>query len=82
MRRLVWILAILLAILHQDLWWWDSTTMVFGFMPIGLFYHALFSVAAGGLWALAVKFAWPTHLEEWADEFDDQETVQSGGESS
>jgi hypothetical protein len=81
MRRLVWLLAILLAVLHQDLWWWDDATLVFGFLPIGLFYHALFSIAVGGVWALAVKFAWPTHLEDWADEFDEQPSPQSGGDA-
>jgi len=62
------IAAVLLGLLHQDLWFWDDTSMVLGVMPIGLFYHAMFSLAAGVLWALAVKFAWPAHIEAWADE--------------
>ena len=66
-RRAIWIAAILLAVLHQDLWFWDDRTMVLGVMPVGLFYHAMFSLAAGVLWALAVKFAWPDHIELWAD---------------
>jgi len=72
MKPVVWGLALLLVVVHQDFWFWDDRTLVFGFMPIGLFYHALFSLAAAGVWALAVKFAWPTHIEEWADEFDEQ----------
>ena len=71
MRTLVWVLVGALFLLHQDFWFWDDATLVFGFMPIGLFYHAMFSLAAAGVWVLAVKFAWPTHIEEWADEFDD-----------
>ena len=70
-RAAIWIAAIVLLLLHQDVWFWDDRTMVMGFMPVGLFYHALFSLAAGGLWALAVKFAWPDHIEQWADAGDD-----------
>ncbi|MHC4910473.1 MAG: DUF3311 domain-containing protein [Planctomycetota bacterium] len=63
---------IALAILHQDLWLWENRTLVFGFLPIGLAYHAGFSIAAATLWLLTVKFAWPAHIEEWADETSDE----------
>jgi hypothetical protein len=63
---LIWCLVAALFVLHQDFWWWDDRTLVVGFMPIGLFYHAAFSIAAGLLWALANKLAWPEHIEEWA----------------
>ncbi len=72
---IVWILVIVLAIAHQDVWYWGDRTLAFGFIPIGLLYHVMFSLACGVVWALAVKFAWPRHIEEWADEFDDS----SGG---
>ena len=72
-RRLVVVLAILLGILHQDFWNWDSSTLVFGFMPIGLFYHACYSLAAVCLWILAIKIAWPSHIEEWAEAGDENE---------
>lgn len=65
--RAVWILVGVLAVLHYDFWWWDSRTLVFGFMPIGLLYHALFSCAAAFTWSLAVRFAWPEHVEAWAE---------------
>ena len=64
MHRLVYGLVILLAILHQDFWYWNDPTLVFGFMPVGLAYHALFSLCAAGVWALAVKYAWPATLDE------------------
>lgn len=64
---LVTIGAVALFFLHQDVWFWSDATLVFGFMPIGLLYHACFSVAAGLLWLAAVKFAWPHRLEQWAD---------------
>jgi hypothetical protein len=50
---------------------WANGDLVFGFMPIGLAYHTLFSILAGVVWALAVKFAWPGDIEVWADATDD-----------
>lgn len=79
MKKLVWILAIALLLVHQDCWFWDDRTLVFGFIPVGLFYHACFSVAAAAVWLLAVKFAWPSTVEDWAmdDQADDRAGVQS-----
>jgi len=68
MNRVAWGLVILLALLHYDFWFWDDPTLVFGFLPIGLAYHAMFSLAAGGVWALVVFYAWPERVEAWADE--------------
>ncbi len=62
----IWLLVALLFILHQDFWLWSDRTLVFGFMPVGLLYHAGFSVAAALVWLLAVKFAWPKTIEDWA----------------
>ncbi|QDT37446.1 DUF3311 domain-containing protein [Stratiformator vulcanicus] len=64
MRYVVWGLVVLLIVLHQDVWYWDDATLVFGFIPIGLFYHACISVAAAFTWFLATKFAWPQDLIE------------------
>lgn len=66
---LISILAfVVLFILHHDFWNWDKTTMIFGFMPVGLAYHVGYSIAAGLLWYLVCRFAWPHSLEKWADE--------------
>ena len=73
----LWTLVVLLAILHQDLWLWDDQTLVFGFMPIGLLYHAGFSIVCAAVWGLAVVFAWPRHIEEWANEGDDADGAAS-----
>lgn len=59
MRRLIWILIILLILLHHDFWYWSDDTLVFGFIPIGLFYHICISLAAVGVWLLATLIAWP-----------------------
>lgn len=66
MKRVVLTLTVIaLIILHQDFWNWRvARPFIFGFLPIGLFYHVCFTVAVSLLmWAL-VKFAWPSHLEE------------------
>ena len=54
----------LLYVLHQDFWFWrEARPLVFGILPIGLFYHAVFTVASSGVLWLLVKLAWPAHLE-------------------
>ena len=71
-RTLLVIAVIVLYFLHQDFWFWRTAhPLVFGFVPIGLFYQGCFSVAAAFLMWLLVKFAWPHHLEE---EIEQQET--------
>ena len=71
MRRvLVWGLVVFLGVVHYDFWFWADRSLVFGFLPVGLFYHALISLAAGVAWALVVLFAWPSRIEEWAGEQD------------
>jgi len=63
-KRVVIVLLTFLAVLHQDFWWWDSIDpMVFGFLPIGLAYHAGMSLAAAFLWFLVAAFCWPKDLE-------------------
>jgi Protein of unknown function (DUF3311) len=57
--------CIVLYLLHQDFWFWRTATpLVFGFLPIGLFYHACYTVAISLLMWVLVKFAWPSHLEK------------------
>ena len=65
--RQQWLLAGLIGLmyaLHQDWWFWRSASpLVFGFIPIGLFYHAVYSLAVAALMWLLVRLAWPSHLE-------------------
>ena len=69
MKNLLLVLAVVvLYVLHQDIWFWRSSRLVFGFIPIGLFYQGLFSVAAALLMWLLVTYAWPSHLEEEVEE--------------
>jgi len=58
------ILIIGVYLLHQDFWNWNKTEpLVFGFLPVGLAYHAGYSIVAAILMAILVKVAWPKHLE-------------------
>ena len=64
-RALLAITVIALYVLHQDVWFWRvAHPLAFGFLPIGLFYHACFTVAISLVLWLLVKVAWPAHLEE------------------
>lgn len=64
----IWGAVLVLAVLHQDFWLWDDATLVFGFMPVGLAYHAGFSLAAGVLWLVVAKNAWPFPEDDMAED--------------
>lgn len=54
--------------LHQDIWFWRSARpLVFGFLPVGLAYHAAYSMLAALLMAWLVRQAWPSALEREAE---------------
>lgn len=58
------LLVIVLYALHQDVWFWRTAQpLVFGFLPIGLFYHVCFTLAVSLLMWLLVNLAWPSQLE-------------------
>ena len=66
-KRRAWLLAlpvIALYALHQDIWNWRRVDpLVFGFLPVGLAYHAAYSIATAMLMWSLVRFAWPRDLE-------------------
>jgi hypothetical protein len=58
------LIIVSLYVLHQDLWFWrQARPLVFGVLPIGLFYHAAFTVATSLALALLVKLLWPAALD-------------------
>ena len=65
MKNLFLALTVILSYaLHQDFWFWRTARpLVLGFLPAGLFYHGVFTLASAGLMVLLVRFAWPEHLE-------------------
>ena len=63
-KFLLFLLILLVYLAHQDIWnWTKSAPMLFGFLPVGLAYHAGYSIVCAILMAVLVKFAWPRHLE-------------------
>ena len=63
-RHLLTLLVLAVYLLHQDYWnWKQATPLIFGFLPVGLAYHAGYSILAAITMAVLVKFAWPAHLE-------------------
>jgi hypothetical protein len=56
-------LVVALAVLHHDFWLWENSSLVFGFVPAGLAYHAGFSLLAGVTWAVVVLLVWPSDEE-------------------
>ena len=71
-----WLLALLVIavyLLHQDWWNWKKVEpLVLGFLPIGLAYHAGYSVLAAGMMWLLVRFAWPRDLDNLERETPDR----------
>lgn len=69
MKLPIVLLLLIYYALHQDFWNWnEARPLVFGFVPIGLFYHALYAAGAALLMKMVVAWAWPEDLEAWADE--------------
>jgi Na+(H+)/acetate symporter ActP len=69
MKKALLTLAVLVVyILHQDVWFFHTARpLVFGFVPVGLAYHAAYSVLAALLMWLLVRLAWPSRLEDEAE---------------
>ena len=67
-NRTIALVAIVLFVLHYDFWYWDDASLLWGFMPIGLAWHAGLSILASIAWLGCVLYAWPAEIEEWADE--------------
>lgn len=68
------LVLLLFFALHQDVWFWrEARPLVFGVLPVGLAYHAAYTLAVSVVMAVLVRRAWPAHLEAAAPE--------SGGEA-
>jgi hypothetical protein len=76
-KYLMMVLLALLLIAHQDYWNWNNATLVFGFLPLGLFYHLCISQAAATVWLIGVTFAWPKAFTELDDTISQSKLAQS-----
>ncbi|HYT68833.1 MAG TPA: hypothetical protein VEL51_20585 [Vicinamibacterales bacterium] len=62
---LVALITAFVYVLHQDFWFWRTARpLVFGFLPIGLAYHAAYTVGISLLMLYLVRRHWPAHLED------------------
>ena len=67
MRWMLVLVVLIVLVLRHDYWWWDKAEpLLFGFLPVGLWWQALVTLMAAGMMWMLVKFAWPAHLEEEA----------------
>ena len=56
--------VIALYALHQDFWLWrEARPLVFGILPVGLFYHVAYTLVLSLVFWGLVTFLWPSHLE-------------------
>ncbi len=58
-----YIALVVLFLLHNDFWLWDSPKIMLG-LPVGLLYHIGFCVAAAVLMVLTINYAWSRHLQD------------------
>jgi hypothetical protein len=64
-KLLLTLAVVALYVLHQDFWFWDTARpLVFGFLPIGLVWHAGYCLAVALVMWWLTRVAWPSHLEE------------------
>jgi len=64
-RLLLVVVVAALYLLHQDVWFWrEARPLVFGFLPVGLAYHAVYCLAVSALMWTLTRVAWPAHLED------------------
>ena len=66
MKRSLAVLIVAAAYaLHQDVWFWrEARPLVFGVLPVGLFYHAAYTVATSVVLWVLVRWLWPAELDE------------------
>ena len=61
------LIFLLVLFLRHDYWNWDTPGyLLFGFLPVGLWWQALVTILASIMMWLMVRLAWPSHLEQQA----------------
>lgn len=63
-KLLLFLFIVAVYVVHQDVWNWKDSDLVLGILPVGLAYHAGYSILAAIMMAVLVKFAWPEELEQ------------------
>ncbi len=61
--------ALTVLVMRHDYWFWDTPyPLLFGWLPVALWWQALVSLTACALMWLMVRLAWPQELEDEAME--------------
>lgn len=77
---LLTIAAITVFVLRHDYWFWDTPyPLLFGFLPVALWWQGLVSLLAALMMWMMVRFAWPQELEDEADAAEHQRHDLSAG---
>lgn len=64
---LLTVVVVVVLVLRHDYWnWRTARPLLFGFLPVGLWWQGLVSILACLMMWLMVRFAWPGHIEEEA----------------
>jgi hypothetical protein len=80
MKWLIYLLAVVVLVMHQDFWNFQKIEpLAIGFLPVGLWYHALYAVVCAILMGLLVMFAWPKHLEKYERDLPPEQRDVHGG---
>ena len=66
-KNILYMVIVIVYFLHNDLWLWNNPTLILG-IPIGLFYHIIFCLAASIIMILLIKYAWPNFVEDVDEE--------------
>jgi hypothetical protein len=62
---LLTVIFLIVLFLRHDYWQWDEPGyLLFGFLPLGLWWQAGVCILASIMMALMVYLAWPAHLEQ------------------
>ncbi len=68
MKKLTIGLFFLMLVLHQDFWFWQDERLLFGFVPVAVAYHGVFSILCSALGWMAFHHLWPHEAERHSEE--------------
>jgi hypothetical protein len=70
--------ALIVLVMRHDYWNWDTPyPLLFGVLPVALWWQGLVSIAACALMWLMVRLAWPAELEDEAFDAEQQRLAHS-----
>jgi TRAP-type C4-dicarboxylate transport system permease small subunit len=73
-KNILYVAWVIIYLMHNDIWFWDNPTLILG-IPIGLFYHVMYCLAASMMLFLLIRYAWPKIVSE-VDVDNDNSNVQ------